>query len=155
MVDKIKKILDENCQTLSCAESCTGGLLSSRLVSHPGVSSFYLGSVVAYANSIKQNILQVEPELLKSQGAVSTAVALAMAKGAKKNCASSWAISTTGIAGPSGGSKEKPVGTVCFALVGPEFEFSEQKLFSGDRNQIQEASVNHALQLILKNIKGE
>jgi PncC family amidohydrolase len=155
VLDEIKKILTQRGQSLSCAESCTGGLVSAKIVSHPGVSSFYLGSVVAYSNSIKQNILQVPPELIKTVGAVSAPVALAMARGAKQVMGSTYAISTTGIAGPSGGSKEKPVGTVCFSLVGPGIEFSEQKLFSGDRNQIQEESVKHALQILLKNLKGE
>lgn len=154
-IDEIKKLLDDRGQTLACAESCTGGLLSARLVDYPGVSSFYLGAVVSYANAAKEKVLHVPPELIKTVGAVSLPVALAMARGVKSQYSSSWAVSTTGIAGPTGGTKEKPVGTVCFGIVGPGIEYSEQKLFSGERSKIQEQSVDYALELLMKNLKGE
>lgn len=155
MIEEIKKLLTQRGQTLSCAESCTGGLLSARLTAHSGVSAFYLGTVVSYANSAKENILQVPKDLIRTEGAVSKSVALAMAKGMQTLSDSTWAISTTGIAGPAGGTKEKPVGTVWFALVGPGIEVAEKKLFSGDRNKIQEDSVNFALELLINNLKGE
>jgi nicotinamide-nucleotide amidase len=155
VIEEIEKWMTKRGQTLSCAESCTGGGLSARLVAHPGVSSFYLGAVVAYANSLKENILQVPAELIRTEGAVSRSVALAMALGAQRVSQSTWAISTTGIAGPTGGTKEKPVGTVCFGLVGPGIEVSTQKLFSGDRHQIQEQSVKYAIELLIQNLKGE
>lgn len=110
---------------------------------------------MSYANAAKEKVLHVPSELIKTVGAVSLPVALAMARGAKAQFVSSWAISTTGIAGPTGGSKEKPVGTVCFGIVGPGIEYSEQKVFSGDRNQIQEQSVDYALELLMKNLKGD
>lgn len=155
MIEKLKKLMIDRGHTLSCAESCTGGGVSARLVAHPGVSSFYLGGIVAYANSLKENILQVPAELIRTEGAVSRSVALAMAHGALKQCQSTWAVSTTGIAGPTGGTKEKPVGTVCFGLVGPGIEFTAQKLFSGDRKQIQEQSVNYVIEILIQNLKGE
>ena len=142
-------------QRLSLAESCTGGLLSGKLVGTSGVSAVYLGGVVAYSNEIKEKVLGVSPSLIKTLGAVSDATALAMARGVKRLTGSSWAVSITGIAGPNGGTDKKPVGTVWFAVVGPGIEVAEKKLFSGDRSQIQKQSVDFALDLLKRNIKRQ
>ncbi|MBY0316213.1 MAG: CinA family protein [Bdellovibrionales bacterium] len=142
-------------QRLSLAESCTGGLLSGKLVGTSGISAVYLGGVVAYSNEIKEKVLGVSPSLIKTLGAVSDATALAMARGVKRLTGSSWAVSITGIAGPNGGTDKKPVGTVWFAVVGPGIEVAEKKLFSGDRSQIQKQSVDFALDLLKRNIKRQ
>ena len=98
------------------AESCTGGLLAARLTDRPGSSAYVAGGVVAYANEAKTELLGVEPELLASHGAVSEPVAEAMADGALNRFGADTAIAITGIAGPGGGTDDKPVGTVCFTV---------------------------------------
>lgn len=149
---KIEKLADwflKTNNTLSLAESCTGGLLSAHLVALPGVSKFYLGGVVSYSYAMKEDLLSVPSHILKSMGAVSVPVARYMASGVKEVSGSSWALSITGIAGPDGGTEDKPVGTVCFGVCGPGFEYTETQVFEGqDRQAIQEASVNHAINLL-------
>lgn len=135
---------------ISFAESCTGGKLSAKLTEIPGVSDIFMGSVICYSNSAKEDILGVLRETILKFGAVSEPVALEMAKGARAKLKSHWALSITGIAGPDGGSLEKPVGTVCFAIVGPNFEWSERKHFLGTRVEIQERSVDFAVDLVNK-----
>jgi PncC family amidohydrolase len=139
-------------ETLALAESCTGGLLSAQLTALPGVSIAYMGSIVAYSNSAKEKFLDVPAYLLKSIGAVSLPVAQRMAAGARQAFASTWALSITGIAGPGGGSASKPVGTVCFAVAGPAFVECEQMFFVGSRAQVQAASAEHALHLLLRQL---
>lgn len=114
--DLVLQRLQRQGRTLALAESCTGGLLAARLTDVPGSSAVLRGGVVAYANEAKTALLGVEPALLQQHGAVSEPVALAMANGARKHFAADVAVATTGIAGPGGGSAQKPVGTVCFAL---------------------------------------
>lgn len=135
---------------ISFAESCTGGKLSAKLAEKPGVSDIYVGSVVSYANSAKEDVLGVLRETIQKFGAVSEPVALEMAKGAVACLKSTWSVSITGVAGPSGGTPAKPVGTVCFAVVGPNFELTTTKFFSGSRVEIQEQAVNFAVDLINK-----
>lgn len=127
-------------QRIAFAESCTGGLVSARLAALAGVSDVYRGAVVAYANDVKTEVLGVSESLLRQLGAVSNAVAIEMARGARKKLRSDWAASVTGIAGPGGGTSEKPVGTVCFAIVGPGVEWSSMMHFAGDRAAIQDQS---------------
>jgi nicotinamide-nucleotide amidase len=124
----VGKLLTERNRTLAIAESCTGGLISKRLVDIPGASNYFLGSVVSYSNALKEKFLGVNAEILNAFGAVSKETALAMAIGIKKETGATYAISTTGIAGPDGGTEDKPVGTVWIGLVGKDFngeEFSE------------------------------
>jgi nicotinamide-nucleotide amidase len=106
--------------TVAFAESCTGGLLASQLVDVAGASEVLRGAVVAYANEAKRDLLGVPQEVLASHGAVSEACVRAMAEGARTRFGATFAVATSGIAGPSGGTAEKPVGTVCFALAGPQ-----------------------------------
>jgi len=155
MVEEVSKLLSSRGQTLALAESCTGGKLSGHFVTHAGVSSFYLGGVVSYSNAIKEKILGVSPSLLKTVGAVSSPVALEMARGVRALMGATWAVSTTGIAGPTGGTDTKPVGTVWFAVVGPGIESVQREVFEGDRGQIQDKAVKFAINFLTQNLKGE
>ena len=131
--------------TISTAESCTGGLLSASFTDLAGSSSWYTGSVIAYANSVKENILLVEKELLDEKGAVSEEVAFAMVEGVASLLQTDYAIATTGIAGPAGGSEEKPVGTVFIAWKTLDGTFVKKYKFVGDREEIRMQTVAAAL----------
>jgi nicotinamide-nucleotide amidase len=113
-------LLTSRGETLACAESCTGGLLSNRITNVPGASAVFLGGYVTYANALKASALGVDGALIESHGAVSEPVAEAMAVGARERAGADYALATTGIAGPDGGSAEKPVGTVFIALAGKD-----------------------------------
>ncbi len=145
----VVRALLERGQTLAVAESCTGGGLGAALAAVPGVSQCWLGGVMAYANSAKQELLGVSGELLERWGAVSDPVALAMAEGARQRLGSDWAVATTGIAGPTGASADKPVGLVHVAIVGPDpvAPWSEGVRFGASRGRqaIQSLSVGEAL----------
>ncbi len=151
-IEQTIKKLRKRKQTLCLAESCTGGLLSSQIVALAGVSDVFMGSFVTYSNKMKKETLGVSPQILKTAGAVSQPVALQMAQGAKNLIQSTWAVSITGIAGPKGGTDKKPVGTVCFAIVGPEFEWTGTELFPGPRNKVQQMSTEFAIRSLLDNI---
>ncbi len=158
-MDRLSTKLDLLCEKLrrahaviSFAESCTGGKLSAKLTEIPGVSDVFMGSVVCYSNSAKEDILGVLRETILKFGAVSEPVVLEMARGALKKFKSQWALSISGVAGPNGGTVDKPVGTVCFALIGPNFECTEKKYFLGSRVEIQEKSVDFAVDLVNKQI---
>lgn len=118
--EAIGQLLNDNPATVSTAESCTGGYVAHRLTSVPGSSAYFSGSVVSYSNKVKEEVLGVPGEYLRDYGAVSEQVAVAMAEGVREKLKSTYAISTTGVAGPSGGTPEKPVGTVWIACAGPE-----------------------------------
>ncbi|MBI5863607.1 MAG: competence/damage-inducible protein A [Planctomycetes bacterium] len=115
----VGRMLAERGQTVSVAESCTGGMLGAILTDVPGSSRYFLGGVIAYANEVKIKRLDVPAELLRRHGAVSEETAAAMAAGARAAFESTYALATTGVAGPDGGSPEKPVGMVCFGIAGP------------------------------------
>jgi len=133
--------------TVAVAESCTGGGLSAALAAVPGASDVFLGGVIAYANSVKQELLGVAPELLETRGAVSDPVALAMAEGARRYTGATWALAVTGIAGPAGGSDDKPVGLVHIAIAGPAGSSSEAVRFGSSRGRrwIQTVTTGEAL----------
>ena len=133
---------------LAVAESCTGGLLGERLTAIPGSSDVMLGGVIAYANGIKERLLYVDAEVLRQNGAVSEAVAREMAAGAARATAADVAISITGIAGPGGGSAEKPVGTVCFGLFVQGRIRSTRAVMIGDRDEIRRRAAQAALNLL-------
>jgi len=116
----VLKRLGQTGQTLSVAESCTGGGLGAELTAVPGASSVMLGGVISYSNAIKRDLLSVPEELLEQHGAVSAPVAEAMALGVRRLTGSDWALSITGIAGPDGGTPEKPVGLVFVGVAGPD-----------------------------------
>ena len=148
----IFQILKARGETLALAESCTGGLVSAELARIPGISAVFLGSFITYSNTMKEEYLEVPQTILKSIGAVSLPVARLMAQGARKNAHADWAISITGIAGPDGGSVQKPVGTVCFGVCGPGVVSTEQRHFQGQRLEVQVASMQFALDYLLANL---
>ena len=134
-------------QTLSVAESCTGGGLGAELTAIPGSSDVLLGGVIAYSNALKQRLLGVSAELLEQFGAVSDPVAQAMAEGARRVTGSDWSMAVTGIAGPAGGSEEKPVGLVYIAVAGPDGCVSKPIRLgeSRGRDWVRTVSVGEAL----------
>lgn len=133
---------------LACAESCTGGLLAAALTAVPGASAVFNGGIVAYANVIKERCLDVPPELLDACGAVSRECVLAMAAGAARRLDAACALSISGIAGPEGGTADKPVGTVWFGLYCRGMLASRVCRFDGDREAVRTAAVKTALALL-------
>jgi len=134
--------------TLSVAESCTGGLISNKLTDVPGISSYYLEGITSYSNEAKVKILGVPREMIEEHGAVSPQVARAMAEGVRKLSGSDFSVSTTGIAGPGGGTPEKPVGLVYIGVAGPGGVEAHKFNFSGPREFIKERTANTALGLL-------
>jgi nicotinamide-nucleotide amidase len=134
--------------TVATAESCTAGLLAARLTTRSGSSEWVLGGVAAYANSAKEELLGVPRELLDRHGAVSPEVAVAMAEGARARFGADVGIGITGIAGPGGGTPDKPVGTVHVSVVGPDGGESRALRLGGSRTAVRERSVTVAMQLL-------
>ena len=152
--DVIKKMTGRSI-TLSTCESLTGGGIGAALTSVAGASAVYRGSLVTYARELKATLAGVDKELIKTEGVVNELTALQMAIGAQAACDSDWAVSTTGVAGPTETDGAK-VGTVWFAVVGPRIgmsdwpKYTELKQFDGDREQIRQAAVDHALTMLLR-----
>lgn len=140
--------------TIATAESCTGGLVSHRITSIAGSSAYFVGGVVAYSNELKQALLGVPASMLQDHGAVSRECALAMARGARQRTGASIAVSTTGIAGPSGATPTKPVGLVFIACVTPWSEDCEEHRWSGDRARNIHMAADAALALLLRAIEA-
>lgn len=141
----------ENGWTLIAAESCTGGSLAAALTKVPGASGYFLGSIVAYSNDLKINLLKVPPELIRIHGAVSREVVLAMLDGILASTSSDFAVAVSGVAGPTGGSPEKPVGTVWTGIGRSDgFRQTSMRIESGSRIQIIEASIRHLLTEIIE-----
>jgi nicotinamide-nucleotide amidase len=135
---------------LATAESCTGGLVAGAITAIPGSSEVLDRAFVTYSNNAKTEMLGVPASLIAAVGAVSEAVARRMADGAKRRAGVDIAVSITGIAGPGGGSEQKPVGTVWFGLANRHGDlFTRSKLFPGDRDAVRDASVTYALNLLL------
>ena len=150
--EQIVGLLQEKKVTLATAESCTGGMLASRIIDVPGVSEVFKAGFVTYANEAKQNLIGVKEETLAQFGAVSEQTAREMVLGAMKAAKADMAVATTGIAGPGGGTKEKPVGLVYIACGSADDIIVERCLFSGSRKEIRQASVEHALGMLYKEI---
>jgi nicotinamide-nucleotide amidase len=146
-------LLKLNHYTLATAESCTGGLLAGRITEVPGSSEYFLEGVVSYSNEAKIKILRVPKKLIEEHGAVSEQVATAMAMGIRKLANSTFGIGITGIAGPSGGSAEKPVGLVYIALADDTQTSARKLIFPGDRQFVRMLSVNAALDMLRRRIK--
>jgi len=134
--------------TIATAESCTGGLLASTLTDIVGSSEYVLGGVIAYSNSVKQNLLGVRPGTLEHHGAVSLETAAEMAQGVRRLLGSDLAVAVTGIAGPGGGSLDKPVGLVHLHLSAPGAEWSRRNVWAYDRTGNKRATVGAALALV-------
>ena len=141
-------LLRERGLSLATAESCTGGLVAGRLTDVPGSSDVFRGAIVAYDNGVKESLLGVDVSLLAEHGAVSPEVAAAMARGARERLGVDVAVSVTGVAGPGGGSEEKPVGLVFLHASGPMGERDLRFSFPGDRETIRSRSAVAALHLV-------
>lgn len=139
--------------TCATAESCTGGGVAAAITDVPGSSEVFLGGVVSYANSVKSKVLGASEEDLARVGAVSSEIAAQMAEGARRLTGADIAVSTTGIAGPGGGSSEKPVGLVWFGLSGPDGTRTEKAIFEGDRDSVRRQAVVHALGMLQTGVK--
>jgi nicotinamide-nucleotide amidase len=148
----IVKLLTTCHQTLAVAESCTGGLLANRLTNVPGASEVFLAGYICYANQAKTKMLNVDPRLIEEYGAVSEQVARALAGHARAQAGSSYALATTGIAGPGGGSPDKPVGTVYVALAAPGETFAKKFFFPTDRETFKQLATQTALNLLRRKI---
>lgn len=146
--------LRERGLTVATAESCTGGNIAHRITMIPGASEFYPGSVVSYSNEVKMNLLGVDAAVLEAYGAVSEPVARQMADGARRALGADCAVATSGIAGPSGGTPEKPVGTVCMAFATPEGTATATFHFPGDRARVIDRASTTALIELAKRLKG-
>jgi nicotinamide-nucleotide amidase len=139
---------------LALAESCTGGLIAQMLTSYPGASDFLIGGAVVYANSAKTRLLSVAEDTLRGHGAVSAEVAAEMAQGVRRVCEVDVGLSVTGIAGPGGGSTHKPVGLVYWAVAHPGGVVVRERVFQGDRNDIQHQAAYSALDLLRRVVSG-
>lgn len=145
MVLELAGLLEQRKWTLGTAESCTGGLLSHQLTNVSGSSAWFRGTVVAYADEIKTGLLGVDAEILENHGAVSEECVLEMVRGARKALGVDAAVAISGIAGPTGGTEEKPVGTVWMAVAGPEREATSLRNFEGSREEVKHLSAQAAL----------
>ena len=148
----IEEVVLDECRgrglTLATAESCTGGLVAARLTSVPGSSDVFLGAVVSYADAVKESELGVPAAVLETHGAVSAETAAAMARGARERLGTDVAVSVTGIAGPDGGTAEKPVGLVYLCASGPDGELAQDFVVSGDRETVRGRATVAALHLV-------
>ena len=149
----VHNILIERGLTLAVAESCTGGVIASRFTAQAGASAYMLGGVVSYSNESKCSILGVEAEAIARHGAVSEVVARQMAEGARRAMGADYAISTTGIAGPTGGSEEKPVGTVWIGVATPKGTFAIMRNCGTDRGQIIARATAYAISLLYEQVR--
>jgi nicotinamide-nucleotide amidase len=144
----VSYLLQMRGMTLATAESCTGGLLAERITSVSGSSRYFLGGAVVYSNELKMQFAGVPKALLDKHGAVSREVAQALAEGIRKRCLSSFGVGITGVAGPTGGTEQKPVGLVFIALAGEEGTQVVERNFPGDRARIRQFSTMQALEMI-------
>ncbi len=154
MSEVLGKLLKDRELTVACAESCTGGNIAHKITEIPGSSAYFLGSVVSYSNDVKAEVLRVNRNNLNRFGAVSQQVAEDMARGASRLMRSDCALATTGIAGPEGGTKFKPVGTVWMAVKYNDQIVSELINFKGDRNEVIESATNHVMFMLIKLLRN-
>ena len=152
--EKLVALLSARGLTLATAESCTGGLIPKKITDISGCSSVYLGGVVSYANSVKENVLGVSAETLASLGAVSRETAEQMALGARRLTGADVSVATTGIAGPGGGTAAKPVGLVYISASFGEKTVVTENHFSGERAEVREKAAQRALEMAIEIING-
>ena len=151
---RIGRILRERRMKIAVAESCTGGHIANRITNIQGASDYFDLGFVTYSNDSKELYLFVPEEVIAEKGAVSSEVAKAMAEGLRETTEADIALSVTGVAGPGGGSPEKPVGTVFVGLASKDSTFVNKFLFSGDRISIKEQTSEEALKLVLDYLEG-
>lgn len=150
---QVGELLRKRGLRLAVAESCTGGLIGHRLTNVPGSSTYFMGSIVAYSYEAKVRLLNVSWELLEKHGAVNQETVLAMARGARQALAADIGLSVSGIAGPGGGTSDKPIGLTWIGLSTPEIDKAWRFIWTGDRLQNKEQSAEQALQLLVDHIK--
>lgn len=153
LAQELGQVLREKKLTIGCGESCTGGLLTSTLTDVAGSSEYVLGSIVSYSNQVKMQQLGVKEATLEAFGAVSAETAREMASGVLTQLHSDIGISVTGIAGPGGGTAQKPVGLVYICVAGPKGLVVAENHFSGDRNQVKRQTVAKAISMALAYVK--
>jgi nicotinamide-nucleotide amidase len=151
----VVRLLTRRGRTVALAESCTGGFIANQITNVPGASAVFPGGIVAYGNEAKKTFLGVRAKTLAEHGAVSEATARAMAEGALKKTGADFAVAVTGIAGPGGGTKSKPVGTVFIALAGGGNTVVERKLNPFGREPFKRATANQALTLLHRRLLGK
>ena len=147
--EKLVRVLTEKKLTCATAESCTGGGVGYAITGVSGSSAVFWGGVISYDNSVKRDVLGVPENVLATKGAVSPECAAAMAEGVRRLLKADLAVSLTGVAGPGGGSEEKPVGLVWFGLSSPAGVITEKEIFPGDRAAVRAAAIEHAIHLLL------
>ena len=152
--EKLVETLAEKRMTCATAESCTGGGVGFAMTAVSGASAVFRGGIVSYDNSVKRDLLGVSPEILEREGAVSSACAAQMADGVRRRMGTDLSVSVTGIAGPGGGSAEKPVGLVWFGVASLSGTRTEKMIFPGDREAVRAAAIEHALQLLLAAVRN-
>ena len=148
VAEKLVELYKSSGKTCATAESCTGGGIGAAITSVAGSSEVFLGGVISYANEVKRDVLGVAAQVLDEHGAVSSETAAQMAEGARGITKADVAVAVTGIAGPGGGSVEKPVGLVWFGLATANGVRTEKAIFPGDREQVRSATVTHALGML-------
>ena len=152
---KLAGFLDAQSQTIGCVESCTGGLLGAALTAIPGSSAWFVGGLITYSNTLKHQLAGVPLDDLDTYGAVSGQVAQSMAQGGQRALGSVWCVSITGIAGPEGGSSEKPVGTVWIGVFGPDQAKQARRfVFPGDRQSVRSHTVAAAIDFVIDRVRG-
>jgi PncC family amidohydrolase len=154
LVEELATTLDRLGYSLGVAESCTGGMLAAAITELPGVSSFFLGGIVSYANEVKHALLGVPEEMLATYGAVSEPTARAMAEGVRSRLGTSLGAGITGIAGPGGATDGKPVGLVYIAVADANGSECRRDVWPGDRSAVRRSSVEAALRLILSRARA-
>ena len=152
LAELVHKTLTEQGKTLATAESCTGGTIASRLTALAGASAYFRGGVVAYSNEVKECALGVKHETLTAHGAVSEETVREMAEGVRQRLGADYAIATTGIAGPGGGTPEKPVGTVWVAVSTPERTVAQLMHYGDRRQQTIDRTANQAYAMLVKEL---
>jgi len=155
MTDNLSNLLITKSLTISVAESCTGGLIGHIITSTPGSSSFFMGGVISYSNQAKCDLLGVAQDTIIKYGAVSDQTAKEMAIGVRERFKTDIGLSVTGIAGPDGGSREKPVGTVYMGFADKDNCFSIRYLFKGNREEIKQITAETAIDNIKRHLNGD
>ena len=152
LAEVVGRRLMERQATLAVAESCTGGLIGQMVTAVPGSSRYFVGGVISYSNALKQSLLGVKPETLAAHGAVSEPTVIEMADGARARTGASWAVAVSGVAGPDGGTPDKPVGTVFIAVTSADRREVRKLFWPAEREQVRQLSAHAALHLLYKTI---